>query len=132
PQLEDLLREYGVRGGDKVKVQIVDPQDDPQVAKEAASRYDIKPVPFRTQSKYEAAVVNSYFNVLVQYGNQHKVLDFRDLIKIQHHGGTNVDVVLNDPEYRITNAIKKVVSDYRRGGNVFSAIDKPVTLKAFI
>lgn len=132
PQLEDLLHEYGVRGGDKVKVEIVDPQNDPQAAKEAASRYDIKPVPFRTQSKYEASVVNSYFNVLVQYGNQHKVLNFRDLIKIQHRGGTNVDVVLNDPEYRITSAIKKVVSDYRRGGNVFSAIDKPVTLKAFI
>ncbi|MDX1804687.1 MAG: Gldg family protein [Alcanivorax sp.] len=132
PQLRDLLHEYGVRGGDNVKVQIVDPQANPDAAKEAASRYDIKPVPFRTQSKYESAVVNSYFNVLIQYGDQHKVLNFRDLIKVQRHGGANVKVVLNDPEYRITNAIKKVVSDYRRAGNVFSSIDSPVTLKAFV
>src|SRR5699024_5560904 len=43
PQLKDLLLEYGVRGGDDVKVEIVDPQNDPQIAKEAASRYNIKP-----------------------------------------------------------------------------------------
>ncbi|EKF74755.1 multi-copper enzyme maturation ABC transporter permease [Alcanivorax hongdengensis A-11-3] len=132
PQLKDLLHEYGVRGGRNVKVEIVDPQSDPKVAQEAASRYGIKPVPFRTQSKYESAVVNSYFNVLIQYGDEHKVLNFRDLIKIENRGGASVKVVLNDPEYRLTGAVKKVVSDYRRAGNVFSAIDKPVTLKAFI
>lgn len=132
PRLKALLYEYGVHGGDRVKVQIVDPQEDPKVAKEAADRYDIKPVPFRTQSKYESSVVNSYFDVLVQYGNQHKVLSFRDLIAVQRHGGTSVNVVLSDPEYHITSAIKKVVSDYRRGGNIFSAIEQPVTLKAFI
>lgn len=132
PQLKNLLQEYGVRGGHDVKVEMVDPQNDPKAANNAASRYGIKPVPFRVQSKYESSVVNSYFDVLIKYGNQHKVLSFRDLIKVQRHGGTNVDVVLNDPEYRITSAIKKVVSDYRRGGNIFSAIEKPVTLKAFI
>lgn len=132
PQLRDLIHEYGVRGGDHVKVEVVDPQNDPHAAEAAASRFGIKPVPFRTQSRYQAAVVNAYFDVLVKYGNQHQVLRFGDLIKIQRGGGSDVRVVLNDPEYRITSAVKKVVSDYRRAGNLFAAIDKPVTLKAFV
>ncbi|HEX5677377.1 MAG TPA: Gldg family protein [Alcanivorax sp.] len=132
PQLRDLLREYGVHGDDNVRVEIVDPQTDPEIAEKAAKRYDIKPVPFRTQSKYESSVVSSYFDVLIQYGDEHRVLNFRDLIEIRRHGGDEVRVVLNDPEYRITNNIKKVVSRYRRAGSPFTGIESPVTLRAFI
>ncbi len=132
PQLKNLLREYGIRGGHHVKVEIVDPQNDPGMAERAASRYDIKPVPFRVQSKYEASVVNSYFDVLVKYGDQHKVLTFQDLIRIEHGNGGNISVVLADPEYKITSAVQKLVSAYRRGGNIFTSIKRPVTLKAFI
>src|SRR5699024_10101472 len=132
PQLKNLLREYGIRGGANVHVEIVDPQDNPAVAKRAARRYHIQPVPLRMQNKYEGSVVSSYFDVLVKYGNQHKVFGISQLIDVRQHGAAGTDVVLNDPEYRITSAIKQVVSGYRRGGNVFNLIDKPVTLQAYI
>lgn len=132
PQLRDLLREYGVQGGDNVRVEIVDPLTEPEIAEKAARRYNIKPVPFRTQSKYQSSVVSSYFDVLIQYGDEHRVLNFRDLIEIRRRGGDEVRVVLNDPEYRITNNIKKVVSRYRRAGSLFTGIESPVTLRAFV
>src|SRR5699024_5038535 len=125
---KNLLREYRIRGGANEHVEIVDPQDHPGIAKKAARRYNIQPVPFRIQNKYESSVVSSYFNDLVKYGNQHKVFGISDLIDIRQHGAGNVAVVLNDPEYQLTSAIKQVVSGYRRGGNIFNFIQQPVTL----
>src|SRR5699024_9816672 len=40
PQLKNLLREYRIRGGANVHVEIVDPQDHPGIAKKAARRYN--------------------------------------------------------------------------------------------
>ena len=62
PQLRDLLAEYAVAGGSKVRVEFVDPRDDPRQEEEAASHYGIRPVPFQIASKYQASVVNSYFD----------------------------------------------------------------------
>ncbi|HKJ94833.1 MAG TPA: Gldg family protein, partial [Gammaproteobacteria bacterium] len=132
PQLEDLLKEYAEAGGDNVRLQIVDPQKDPQAAREAKQRYGIKPVPFQTESRYESSVVSSYFNVLVQYGDQYKVLDFRDLVSVKGAARGNVSVQLNNPEYAITRAVRKVAYQWQGGGDPFAAIDSPVTFHGYI
>jgi ABC-2 type transport system permease protein len=46
PQIKDLLEEYAVAGKGKVRVEFVDPHDDPALEEEAASKYSIRPVPF--------------------------------------------------------------------------------------
>jgi ABC-2 type transport system permease protein len=69
PRLRDLIREYQVAGKGRVRAEFVDPQQDPQMEEEANRKYGIKPVPFQVASRYQTAVVNSYFNVLVQYGD---------------------------------------------------------------
>ena len=73
PQLHDLLQEYAVAGGRRVHVEFVDPHDDPKVEAEAGSRYGIRPVPFQVSGKYRSSVVNSYFDILVAYGDQYQV-----------------------------------------------------------
>ena len=83
PQLRDLLREYQVAGGGKVRVEIVDPLENPEMEREAGERYGIRPVAFETASKYQAGVVNSYFDIVVQYGDHFEHLGFRDLIEVQ-------------------------------------------------
>lgn len=132
PQLRDLLEEYQVAGKGKVRVEIVDPQQAPELEREAGEQYGIRPVAFQTASKYQAAVVNSYFDILVKYGDQFETLNFQDLIDLKVRGETDLDVRLRNPEYDLTRTIKKVLYGYQGGGDVFANIATPLHLKGFI
>ncbi len=132
PQLRDLLEEYAVAGGDRVRVEFVDPHEDPKLEAEAGERYGIRPVPFRAASRYQTSVVNSYFHILVRYGDQYQVLDYEDLIDVKVRGENDLAVALRNPEYVVTAAIRKVVERYRGGGSPFEALIRPVTLHAYL
>ncbi|MGF1547146.1 MAG: Gldg family protein [Thiotrichales bacterium] len=132
PQLRDLIREYAIASAGRVRVEFIDPLEDPALEEEAGRKYGIKPVAFQTTSKYQAAVVNSYFDIVVQYGDQHETLGFRDLIEIQMRGETDIDVALRNPEYDLTRAIKKVLYGYQGGANPFRNLTAPLTFRGFI
>ncbi|HLK71749.1 MAG TPA: Gldg family protein [Steroidobacteraceae bacterium] len=132
PQLRDLLQEYAVAGGPRVRVEFVDPHDDAKVEAEANERYNIRPVPFEVPGKYRASVVNTYFDILVSYGDQTQVLTFRDLIDVKARGESNISVELKDPEYTITSAVRKVLLSYQGGGSVFDALRAPLTFTGYI
>jgi len=132
PRLRDLLKEYEIAGHGQVRVEFIDPQKEPALESEANSQYNIKPVPFQTENKYQASVTNSYFHVLVKYGSEFQTLGFRDLIEVKQEGETALNVNLRDPEFEITRAIKKSLDSYRGSGDLFSGIPAPVQLEAFI
>lgn len=132
PQLRDLLREYAVAGGNRVHVEFVDPHDDPAIEAEANSRYNIKPVPFQVSGKYQASVVNSYFDILIAYGDQYQVLNFRDLIDVKERSETDISVELKNPEYAVTSAIRKALLSYQGSGGVFDTLRQPVTFTGYI
>lgn len=132
PRLEDIMKEYEVAGGGRVKVEIVDPIENPELEKEAGEKYGIKPRAFQTFSKYQTSVANSYFDILVKYGDQYETLAFDDLIEVKLRGEQNLDVDLRNPEYDITTAIKKVLTSYQSSGNVFLNINKPVVFKGYV
>jgi ABC-2 type transport system permease protein len=132
PRLRDLLEEYAVAGEGRVRVEFIDPREHPELEREANEKYGINPVPFQFASKYQSSVVNSYFNILVGYGDQYETLDFRDLIDLKVQSETDLDVDLRNPEYDITQAIKKVLYAYRGGGNLFESLSGPVAFKGYI
>jgi ABC-2 type transport system permease protein len=132
PQLRDLLQEYAVAGGRRVRVEFVDPHEDPKVEAEATDRYNIRPVPFEVAGKYRASVVNTYFDILVSYGDQYQVLTFRDLIDVKARDESHINVELKDPEYAITSAIRKVLLSYQGGGSVFDALRAPLTFTGYV
>ncbi len=132
PRLRDLLREYAVAGGKGVHVEFIDPLQHPELEQEAGQKYGIRPVPFQTASRYQTSVTNSYFNILIQYGDQFEVLGFRDLIEVKSGGERDLDVELRNPEYDITRAIKKVLYSYQGGGDLFSEIGKPVAFTGYL
>lgn len=122
PQLRDLISEYEVAGNGKIRVEFIDPQIDPELEEEANQKYGIQPVPFQVADRYQSSIVSSYFNVLVQYGDQHQVLAFRDLIEIGADSETTINVKLRNPEHDLTRAVKKVLNSYRAGGNLFDTV----------
>lgn len=131
PQMRNLLTEYSVVGGDSVDVEIVNPKADSQAAQQAQERFGIEPASLRTASRYESSVVSTYFHVLVKYGDQNVVLDFRDLIETKREQGADVSVGLRDPEYEITQAIRKVAFQYR-SGDVLASLEEPVNVDAYV
>lgn len=132
PQMRDLLKEYEVAGGGKVRTEIIDPVLNPELEDEANNKYGIKPTPFQVADKYQAALVNSYFNILVKYGDQYEVLSFQDLIEVKQEGETDIDVKLRNPEYDITGTIKKVLTGYQSAGDLFSTIQSPVHFIGYV
>jgi ABC-2 type transport system permease protein len=132
PKIRDLLEEYAVVADGRARVEFVDPTRDRAAEEEAASRYGIRPVPFQTADRYQAAVVSSYFDVVIAYGDQYETLGFQDLIEVKGRGEGELDVVLKNPEYAITRAIRKVASAYEAGGNPFDRMTRPVAFKAYV
>jgi len=133
PQLRDLLREYEVVGGPNVQVEFVDPATSPELEREAGEQYGIRPVAFQTEGKYRSGVVNSYFDVLVKYGDQFETLGFQDLIEVKAQGETDLDVRLRNPEYDLTRTIKKVLYGYQGGGDAFAGVgEPPIRFQGFI
>ncbi|MAT83051.1 MAG: ABC transporter permease [Gammaproteobacteria bacterium] len=132
PQMRDLLNEYEVAGGGAVRVEIVDPAERPALEEEANSRYGIRPVPFQVADRYQSSLVNSYFDVLVQYGDEYEVLGFRDLIEVKVVGESELDVQLRNPEYDVTRTIKKVLYGYQGGDSIFANLSRPVEFVGYL
>lgn len=132
PRLRDLLEEYAVASDGRARVEVVDPTRDRAAEEEAAARYGIRPVPFQTADRHQAAVVSSYFDLIIAYGDQYETLNFQDLIEVKAYSEDDLDVVLKDPEYAITRAIRKVTGAYQTGGNVFDDLTRPVTFKGYL
>jgi len=132
PRLQDVLLEYGVAAGDRARVELIDPQRSRAAESEAAERFGVRPVPFQTADRYQSAVVSSYFDVVVAYGDQSVKLGLQELVEVKASGTNAIEVALRDPEYAVTSAIRKVVSGYRGGGSPFDALDAPVTVRALL
>ncbi|HEY6131630.1 MAG TPA: Gldg family protein, partial [Halioglobus sp.] len=132
PQLRDLLREFELAGHGRVNIEFVDPAEQPEIEKEANDRYGITATPFQIADRHQSTLVNAYFNVLVRYGSEHQSLGFSNLIEVRSAPNAPAEVMLRNPEYDITNAIKKVLFDYRSGGNLFEGIDEPVEFIGYV
>ncbi len=132
PEIQDLLKEYAEENRGQVLVEVIDPATDPEAEEEAGSKYGIRPDPIRVADRYQSSIVNSYFSILVQYGDEYKVLGFRDLIEVKAHDDANIEVKLRNPEYDITNAIKQVLYAYQSGGNLFESIKGELRLSAYV
>lgn len=132
PRLKDLISEYEVSGKGHIRVEFIDPAERPEIEEEAGQKYGIRPVPFQTASKYQTAITNSYFDILIKYGDQFETLNFRDLIEVKVQNQSDVAVDLKNPEYDITKAIKKVLYAYQGEGNLFDNIKGDVVFTGYI
>jgi gliding motility-associated transport system permease protein/gliding motility-associatede transport system auxiliary component len=132
PHVKDLLEEYAVAAGGRARVEFIDPTTNRAQEEEAAEKYGIRPVPFQTASRYQAAVVSSYFDLVIAYGDQYETLGYRDLIEVKARGERDLDVVLKNPEYEITRAIRKVVNAYQAGGSPFEMLQRTVTFRGYV
>ena len=132
PQIRDLLAEYKVMGGGKVRVEFVDPSSSEEVEKEAQETYNIKSFPFRFADRRERSVVNAYFHVLIQYGDQYEVLSFEDLIEVRQTDIGDLEVKLRNFEYDVTRTIKKVAYGFQSLDVLFASLSARPILTVYV
>ena len=132
PRLRDMLHEYQIASDGRVQVRVVDPADDPEAEAEANQVYGIQPTPFQVEGRYEASIVNSYFSVLIRYGDQSTVLNFSDLIEVEPRRDRSVDVRFRNLEYDLTSAIKKTVYGFQSVDTVLAALEQPAELSVYV
>ena len=132
PIVRDTLKEYEAAGRGKVTLDIIDPASDPDKEAEANQVYGISPTPFQISGRYEASVINSYFDLLIQYGDQSVVLTFSDLIAVESNRDGSFDVQLQNLEYDLTSNIKKVVYGFQNVDAVLASLAEPVELAVYV
>ena len=132
PQLKDLLKEYEVAGQGRVTLEFIDPALDPELENEANIKYGIRAVPFQISDRYQASLVNSYFDVLLEYGDEFEVLSFSDLIEVKSSSQMDLEVRLKNPEFDITRSIKRVLYGFQGGGSIFDSISDSVKFIGYI
>jgi len=130
--IRDMLEEYRVAGGGKVQVEMLDPATDPEKENEANQVYGIRPTPFQVTGRYETAIVNAYFDILIRYGDQSATLGFRDLIEVKERPDGTVDVGLRNLEYDLTSAIKKTVYGFQSVDTALASFEAPAELTFFV
>ena len=130
--IADMLAEYDIAGGANVEVQVLDPTTDPDLELDATQTYGINPIPFQIEERYESAVRNSYFHVLVRYADQHIVLQVADLVKVTNDRDGTTNVQLDTLEYTLTRAIKQVVYGFQSVEAVLDSLGEPVTLSFLV
>ncbi len=131
PKVRDMLQEYAIASQGRVQVEIVDPAKEPEKEEEANQVYGIRPTPFQIAGRYEASIINSYFDILIQYGDQSVTLGFGDLIEVKQQSGA-VDVQLRNLEYDLTSNIKKVVYGFQSVDTVLAAMSEPVEMTIYV
>jgi ABC-2 type transport system permease protein len=132
PNIKDLMREYEIASGGKIKAEVVDPRDDEELEREANQVYGIRPTPFRIAGRYETSVINSYFDILIRYGDQFVTLNFNDLIEIEDQGRGQPNVRLRNLEYDLTSSIKRVVSGFQSLDLVLASLEQPLRLNLYV
>jgi ABC-2 type transport system permease protein len=126
------MREYEVASRGRIDVEFIDPRDDEAAEIEANQVYGIRPTPFRIAGRYEDSVINSYFDILIRYGDQSVTLGFGDLIEVVPSASGAPDVRLRNLEYDLTRSIKKAVSGFQSLESVLARLEEPVRLTMFV
>lgn len=132
PQIRDLLDEYRVVGGNKVRVEIVDPSESDEAKREAKERFGIDPTPLRFATQTEKSVVNAYFNIAVEYGDQHGVLGLDELISVRVLDVGDIEITLKNLEYELTKTIKKTVAEFSSVDALFASTPGTIELTAYL
>ncbi len=132
PRLRDMLEEYQAVSDGNVVVEVVDPMKDPDKEAEANQTYGIRPTPLQASDRYGASVVNSYFDVLIRYGDQHTVLNFQDLIEVEGSRTGQVDVRFRNLEYDLTRSIKKSIYGFQNIESLLASLEQEAILTFYV
>ena len=130
PQIHDLLREYEIAGRGRVALSFADPNLDEELEARVQEEYGIRAMPFQIADRTQQSVINSFFHIVVRYGDEYEVLSFEDLIEVQVDG-TSVDLRLRNLEYDVTRTVRRVSQDFQSLDSMLAGLTEPAELTLY-
>jgi ABC-2 type transport system permease protein len=128
PQVRNLLAEYEIAGDGQVDVEILDPNQDEELEAEIFEKYNIEPINLPVSDRYARSIVNTYFHVLVSYGDQYEVIDLTMLLRSDSSGALRFENL----EYEITKSIRKIVYSFQSIEALFASLPGQIELTAYM
>lgn len=132
PTVRDTLEEYRLAADGNMTLEVVDPIDDPELEAEANQTYGIRPSPLQVVDRAGTSLINVYFDILIQYGDQTEVLNFRDLIELDQFGDNEVEVRLRNLEYDLTSAISRTVRGFQSLDAILASLESPANATLYV
>ena len=132
PQVRDTLTEYEIYGDGRVRVEVLDPNQDEDLEAEINEQYSIRPIPFGVADRQSQSIVNAYFHLLLTYGDQFEVLSFQDLIDVRSDPAEGMQVKLKDLEYDLTRTIRKVTQEFQTVESLIAKLPEQAQLTAYV
>lgn len=132
PQLEELLEEYRAAGNGKVKVELIDPTEDTEAKREAKERYEIESMPIGFSTANQQSVVNAYFQIAVEYGDQHVTIPTMDLLQVRQLDLGKLDIKLGNTEYTLTKSIRKAVQNFSSLDTLFAGTPGKIKMTVYL
>lgn len=119
-KIRDICEEYGAYSRGMLKVEFVDPGEDPVARQEALEQFGIQEHTFEDQSRTEYALRKCFFSMVVLYGDRHKLLPLSALYNIK------------SLEYELTAAIKSAVFGFQSIEALFAKMKGKMFVKGYI
>jgi ABC-2 type transport system permease protein len=116
--MSDILREFEAASDGRVTTRIVEWDSADKVLRDRATeQFGVKSVPIQMQTSDEQTVRDTFFSLVVAYGDQHQRFDHSDLYRIAQVGaGLDIEVRLQNVEYLVAKAIYKVIRGFQSIG----------------
>jgi ABC-2 type transport system permease protein len=123
--LSDILKEFAAASDGRVTTRIVEwDTAAKEIQDRASDQFGVKPVGIQMQTSDEETVRNTYFSVVVAYGDQFQRFDQSELYRIVQVGaGLDIRVELQNVEYLVAKAIYKVVRGFQSIGAALATSD---------
>ncbi|MCB9831264.1 MAG: Gldg family protein [Planctomycetes bacterium] len=132
PEVMDLLEEYEIKGGSKVRLRRIVPEEDEKAEKEARRDYRIRPQIGIFRDARAQGVQSFYLSLVVKYpGSDAITLNADDLIT-QNVFAQEQSLELKNVELELTKAIKKAVLGFESKRNLFRRFPTTIELTTFI
>ncbi len=131
PRLRDSLSEYEIYGRGRVVVEMEDPATNEDLKQEITEQYSIRSVPMGVADNNSQSIVNTYFHIVITYGDEFEVLSFEDLIEVVPEPSGDFEVKLRNLEYDLTRTIRKVSSEFQSIDSLLAQLPEPATLTLY-
>lgn len=131
--LSDVLREFEAASNGKITTRIVEwDSADKATQDRAKDRFGVKASPLQMQTSDEETVRDTYFSIVVAYGDQHQRFDHGELYLVVPTGaGLDIDVKLQNVEYLVAKAIYKVVRGFQSIGAALATNDQTARIELY-
>jgi ABC-2 type transport system permease protein len=131
PQIKDLVHEYQLQSGGRLRLVLSkDPNQDDKLKRGLMMHYGVEPVGMIEKTAEARAVIQTYFHIIIRYGDKFQVLGTKQLVE-QHNDENGAHFSLRNLEYAVSRGIRDLFHQFQNFESVFSRIDKPLVLRLY-